>query len=115
MYRAAIESILGFQLKGDHLVLEPCIPRGWRDFEINYRRGTTHYHIKVENPLGLCRGVAEVEIDGKPLQTVEIPLVNDGETHRVRIVLGEKPLVPEAQDKNNASGLETTLDETRRS
>src|SRR5438105_13009262 len=65
MYRAALEYILGFKLQGDRLRLDPCIPRGWREFEINYRRGQTAYRIKVENPHALCRGVANVWLDGR--------------------------------------------------
>ena len=53
MYRAGLESILGFKLRGDRLRIDPCVPRWWRDFEITYRRGRTTYRIKVENPLGV--------------------------------------------------------------
>ena len=88
MYRAALESMLGFHLQGETLKIEPCIPRSWREFEINYRRGKTLYEIKVENPLSLCRGVAEVQLDGELLPSGEIPLTNDGLTHQVRVVLG---------------------------
>jgi cyclic beta-1,2-glucan synthetase len=87
MYRAGLESILGFQLRGDRLLIDPCIPRSWREFEINYRRGATRYHIKVENPHGVCRGVASVEIDGKLQPAAEIVLSGDGQLHNVRVVL----------------------------
>jgi cyclic beta-1,2-glucan synthetase len=115
MYRAAVESILGFQLDGDRLRIEPCIPRGWRDYEITYRRGATQYHIKVENPLGLSRGVAEVELDGKRLETADIPLASDGAQHRIRVVLGEQPLAREEAQAvpDDTRSLETTLGETR--
>ncbi len=89
MYRAALESMLGFNLNGETLLIEPCIPRGWREFEINYRRGKTLYRIKVENPLSVCRGVVEVLLDDKPLPSGEIPLTDDGMTHLVRVTLGE--------------------------
>jgi cyclic beta-1,2-glucan synthetase len=90
MYRAALESMLGFHLQGETLKIEPCIPRGWREFEIKYRRGKTLYIIKVENPLSVCRGVEEVWLDGKRLAENEIPLADDATEHQVRIVLGIK-------------------------
>jgi cyclic beta-1,2-glucan synthetase len=90
MYRAALENIVGFKLTGDRLRIDPCIPRFWREFQINYRRGQTMYAIKVENPHSLCRGVASVEVDGALQSSDEVPLVDDGVTHDVRIVLGEK-------------------------
>jgi cyclic beta-1,2-glucan synthetase len=89
MYRAALESMLGFHLNGETLKIEPCIPRSWREFEINYRRGKTLYEIKVENPLSVCRGVAEVRLDGEFLPSGEISLTDDGLTHQVVVVLGE--------------------------
>ena len=91
MYRAGLESILGFKLHGEQLQVDPCIPRWWRDFEITYRRGRTTYRIKVENPLGVSRGVATVELDGALQTSDEIPLSDDGQTHNVRVVMGEKP------------------------
>jgi len=90
MYRAGLESILGFQLAGARLRIDPCIPRGWREFEITYkhgRRGATRYHIKVENPYGICRGIAKLEIDGKVQQSSEIVLVDDAQLHDIRVIL----------------------------
>ena len=90
MYRAAVESMLGFQLSGDTLKIDPCIPRGWRDFEIKYRRGKTVYNIKVENPLIVCRGVIEIWLDENRLPENEIPLADDEAEHQIKIVLGRK-------------------------
>jgi PAS domain-containing protein len=93
MYRAGLESILGFQLTGARLRIDPSIPRGWREFEITYkhgRRGATRYHIKVENPHGVCRGIAKLEIDGKVQQSSEIVLADDAQLHDVRVILGEQ-------------------------
>jgi cyclic beta-1,2-glucan synthetase len=88
MYRAALESILGFHLHGSTLKIDPCIQRDWREFDIKYRRGKTLYEIKVENPLSVCRGVEEVWLDGVRLPQNEIPLVEDGATHHIKVVLG---------------------------
>jgi cyclic beta-1,2-glucan synthetase len=90
MYRAGLESILGFKLQGDRLKIDPCVPRWWRDFEITYRRGRTTFRIKVENPLAVSRGVATVELDGALQPDDEVQLADDGQTHNVRVVLGEK-------------------------
>ncbi len=90
MYRAGLESIVGFKLQGSTLKIDPCIPRWWREYEINYRRGAAMYRIKVENPLGISRGVASVELDGAVQTDGEISLTDDGKTHTVRVVLGEK-------------------------
>jgi cyclic beta-1,2-glucan synthetase len=90
MYQAGVESILGFRLRGTALVLEPCIPRAWPGYELDFRYHSARYEIVVENPQGVSRGVASVELDGRMLEGegAAIPLVDDGATHRVRVVLG---------------------------
>jgi cyclic beta-1,2-glucan synthetase len=89
MYQAGVEWILGFRLRGTTLALDPCIPRAWPGFEIDFRYHSARYVIVVENPQGVSRGVASSEIDGLALKAgAAIQLVNDGATHRVRIVLG---------------------------
>jgi len=90
MYRAGLEWILGFQLRGKTLTIDPCIPAKWPGFEIVYRYGATRYEIAVENPRGVCRGVSSVELDGKAVAQppAQFALVDDGATHRARIVLG---------------------------
>jgi cyclic beta-1,2-glucan synthetase len=93
MYRAGLEGILGFHLEGSHLRLAPCIPAHWPGFQITFRFHTTRYEISVENPTGVGGGVGRVELDGEPLPagTANVPLVDDGTMHRVRLILGVPP------------------------
>jgi cyclic beta-1,2-glucan synthetase len=89
LYRAATESVLGLRVEGEGLRIDPCIPRRWPGFQIDFRDdGNTLYAISVENPHGVCRGVAEVSLDGKPLSSGEIPRLRDGSRHAVRVLLG---------------------------
>lgn len=88
MYRAGLEFILGFRLQGERLIIKPCIPRSWREYEIFYCYKSANYHIKVENPHGVCSEIASVEVDGKLQSENEIKLVDDGQQHLVHIVLG---------------------------
>jgi cyclic beta-1,2-glucan glucanotransferase len=89
MYRAGLESILGFRLRGPHLVIDPCIPGAWRGFEMAFRYRSARYDLVVENPRGVSRGVSSVEVDGAYLAgDLSIRLVDDRKAHHVRIVLG---------------------------
>jgi cyclic beta-1,2-glucan synthetase len=90
MYRAGLEWILGFRVHGATLLLDPCVPRSWRGFEIVFRYHSARYVIAVENPRGVTRGVARVELDGVALaeNRAPIPLADDGASHRVRVILG---------------------------
>jgi cyclic beta-1,2-glucan synthetase len=90
MYRAGLESMLGFTVEGATLRLDPCVPRAWRDFEIVFRHRTSRYEVSVENHAGVSRGVARLELDDHALPpgSTQITLVDDGTTHRVRVTLG---------------------------
>jgi cyclic beta-1,2-glucan synthetase len=89
LYRAGLESILGFQKHGAALRIDPCIPRHWERFAIRYRHGSSLYRIRVENPKGVCRGVSRVQLDGAPLAgDALIPLCDDGREHEALVVLG---------------------------
>jgi cyclic beta-1,2-glucan glucanotransferase len=97
MYRAGLESILGLRRRGATFEMDPCIPSSWPDYAIAWRFGRTRYEIAVSNPERRCRGIAEAELDGVPVDPGAIPLVDDGATHRVRLVLGDrKRLTPPA-------------------
>jgi len=103
MYRAGIEWILGFQRQGSVLRMTPCIPAHWPGFEINYRHGTARYEIAVENPDRVGQGVVYAELDGRPLTDPLhwVPLVDDGNVHRVRIVLGKPDLSDSDPHRNS--------------
>jgi cyclic beta-1,2-glucan synthetase len=90
MYRAGVESILGFRLRGKSLRIDPCIPRAWRGFEINFRYHSSQYEIRVENPEGATRGIGTLLLDDveQPPDS-EIALSDDGQRHAVRAILGE--------------------------
>jgi cyclic beta-1,2-glucan synthetase len=90
MYQAGLEAILGFDLRGTTLVIDPSIPKSWPGFDIVFRCRSARYEIVVENPHGVSHGVARVTVDGAALQTVpaRIDLCDDGATHHVRVVLG---------------------------
>ena len=76
-------------LRGAQLVIDPCILRAWPGFEIVFRYRSARYEVVVENPQKVSRGVASVEVDGAALGgDFTIALADDGNTHRVRIVLG---------------------------
>jgi cyclic beta-1,2-glucan glucanotransferase len=91
MQRAGMESILGLRIQGKFLLLDPCIPRDWRNFEMTVRHGSARYEIMVENPDKVMRGVRSAEFDGQAVtqRPVSFPLLDDAMTHRIRVTLGE--------------------------
>jgi len=88
LYRAGLESMLGLRRRGGTFSLEPCVPSSWPAYEIEWRVGCTRYRIAVSNPDRYCRGVLSATLDGRATDAGAIPIVDDGETHEVRVVLG---------------------------
>ncbi len=82
------QGILGLQPDYHGLRIDPCLPSAWDGFTATrVFRGAT-YEITVENPKHICRGIATMVVDGKPVAGNLIPLAPAGQTCRVRAVLG---------------------------
>jgi cyclic beta-1,2-glucan synthetase len=90
MYRVGLESLLGFDKRGDTLRITPSVPSGWPEYSITYRHGSSTYEILVRNG-GSHGGSPLVEIDGEMREDGVIPLVDDGRTHAVVVQLGAEP------------------------
>lgn len=88
MYRLGVEAILGLKREGEFLRISPCIPREWTSYQMRYRFGSTNYHIKVENPHPVTRGVIQIRLDDVILPGDRIPLDDDGRNHQVLVILG---------------------------
>ena len=90
MYRTAMEGILGIQLRGAILAINPCVPRGWTAFEVTYKYGSSRYRIAVENPHGVSSGVKSATLDGHeiPVAPCTFALIDDGSYHYGLVTLG---------------------------
>lgn len=89
MYRAGMESILGFRLSGRRLLIDPCIPQSWPGFRMTMRYHSARYDILVENPDRVCRGVVSMTLDGEAVDPAAgITLIDDGAEHVIQVVLG---------------------------
>ena len=80
--------ILGIRPDYDGLIIDPCIPSfmdgftAKRDF-----RGTT-YHIEVQNPDHVEKGVASVVVDGSPISGNLIPVDSSKKEVNVKVIMG---------------------------
>jgi cyclic beta-1,2-glucan synthetase len=90
MYRTALEGILGFEVRGDQLIINPCIPRAWTTYSIAYRHRSTLYQIRIDNPDHVNQRIRSAAMDGVELARgcATFALVDDGATHAVTVVLG---------------------------
>jgi cyclic beta-1,2-glucan synthetase len=94
MFRLGVEAILGLRQTGQGLVIDPVIPRSWPGFTAEVRRAGTLYRVAVENPKGVARGVARIELDGQPVAGGVVPWQAEGGEHHVRVRLGPVETTP---------------------
>ena len=89
MYRVLLHDILGIKREGSILRIDPCIARTWTTFEVTYRDGEGVVHVVVENPLGVQRGVASIDVDGVRATDGVVQLTGRPGVREVRVVMGQ--------------------------
>ncbi len=88
LHRMATLWILGIRPQEDGLLVEPSIPRHWDGFKVTRTFRDAVYQIAVENPQHLNSGIRSVTVDDAPYNSTLLPVFADGNTHRVRIIMG---------------------------
>lgn len=87
---AASQWILGIRPEYEGLLIDPCIPKHWKGFQVKrVFRGITYY-ITVRNPRGVCKGVKSMLLDNKLLSSNLIPATNHAakKEHHVEVIMG---------------------------
>ncbi len=85
---AITQFILGIRPGYDGLEINPCIPKGWKGFEVNRKYRGADYHIEVSNPNGVSTGVAKVILNGTELNGNIIPVQPTSSKNNVKVILG---------------------------
>ena len=80
--------ILGVQPTLDGLKIDPCIPHTLPGFTVTRRYRGAVYHIRVENPDAVQKGVKRVTVNGSPIPGNVLPIAKAGETVEVTVVMG---------------------------
>jgi cyclic beta-1,2-glucan synthetase len=88
MYQLILESFLGLKRTGNQIKFEPCIPRTWKSFTVQYRFKETLYAIKIiQEPHGAGSSIL---VDGVRQQGDTFQLVNDKQEHVVIFSVSQK-------------------------
>ncbi len=80
--------ILGVRPDFNGLVIDPCIPKKWKEFRVRRVFRGAVYDIMVRNPKGVNKGVKSLAADGMKLGGYVVPAYADGLVHKVEVVLG---------------------------
>lgn len=85
MYRIWLEEILGFQLRGNILSLNPNLPKNWPQAKINYRFQNTLYQITIRQSGDMHDQKIIIELDKQRISNNEIILIDDANVHQVEV------------------------------
>lgn len=85
---AVTERMLGARPTFEGLLMDPCLPAGWKQARIVRRFRGTRYDIRITNPDGVSRGVREIRVDGSPIEGHILPAFHDHGVHVVEVVMG---------------------------
>ena len=69
--------------------IDPCIPHTLQGYTVTRRYRGAIYHIRVENPHAVQKGVASVTVNGSAVEGNLLPLAKPGETVEVIAVMGK--------------------------
>lgn len=86
MYRVGLEGILGFRKEGDAFRIAPTAPPSWPVYSLDYRFGTSRYHVEVRNPDGVSTSQMHVTVDGVHVADGLVPLIDDGRERQVLVL-----------------------------
>ena len=70
-YKAGIEYILGLKVENGYLSILPCIPKNWKEYQMQYKWQNSIYKITVKNPDGkniFESGTSKVTLNGNEVE-----------------------------------------------
>lgn len=85
-YFSATRYILGIRPQMDFLEIDPCIPGEWKEFRVTRQWRGAVYHITVENPSGVMKGVRRILLDGREVERIDVQ--EQGTECQVTVVMG---------------------------
>jgi N,N'-diacetylchitobiose phosphorylase len=86
-YTAATKYILGIRPTYNGLVIDPCVPSDWKEFEVTREWRGAKYKIKVENPNGVEKGIVTIKLNNEDV-TNPIPIQELGSVNYLLVVMG---------------------------
>jgi cellobiose phosphorylase len=88
-WAAISQDILGIKPGYDGLTIDPCVPKDWIEYKVTREYRGAIYNITIENPMGVCKGVGSLTVNGEPVQGNVVPIQAANSMNAVEVVLGE--------------------------
>ncbi len=85
-YFSATHYMLGIRPKFDTLMIDPCVPKDWKEFRVDREWRGSVYHITVLNPEGVMKGVKQLILNNQ--EVTEIKVQPEGNVVEIVVVMG---------------------------
>ena len=85
-YYSATQYMLGVRPGFDELQINPCVPATWKTFSVSRQWRGACFHIHVENPDGVEKGVKAIYLNGNRVERIGVQ--PEGSVHEVRVIIG---------------------------
>ena len=80
--------ILGIYPTHKGLSINPCVPKGFGDFEITRKFRESVYHIKVINPDNVEKGIKSIHVDGCLINGCVLPYIPGKTSYEILVTMG---------------------------
>jgi len=80
-----LDFILGARTTVDGLVIDPCIPKGWKKFNFERCFRNARYIIDINNPEGVNKGVKSIYVNGKIIKGNVLPYEEGVDLYKVEV------------------------------
>jgi len=83
---AGIEYILGLKIQNKSLTINPCIPKEWEEYFMQYRYENSIYNIKVKN-INKTNEVQKIILNNIEIPEKQVKLQNNERINEIEIII----------------------------
>ena len=85
-YEAGIKYILGLIIEEGYMKFNPCIPKDWKNYKIQYKWKESVYNIEVKNLTGKEKEVNKIILDGNIVEN-KIKLDGSRKIYNIEVIM----------------------------
>lgn len=86
MYHTIIRQLIGIQPTSAGLIIDPCIPKKWKEFSVDCTVQDIHVSLHIQNLNGVEKGIQKIRVNGKK---VNLPISLKGKNSLdIQITMG---------------------------
>ncbi len=88
MYRLATETILGMNVEGSFLLINPCVPETWEEWRVTLLLKGCRWNILFSNPESVSTGIRRILVNGTEIEGNRVELCDTVSENTVHVTMG---------------------------